>query len=236
MDQPFLKTILLSEDIHRALSRTDCFLNRSGFRVATGRSGEEILDVAAIEGPDVLLIDYDLPGVRGDQVCRRLRGSFPGRKPPILIVGPAHPHEIATRCRDAGCDEYLESTTNSNALLQRLAESLGIEFRLHARFPTVISISFGRVISESLGYTKDISEGGILVETATKIAQGRSLNLRLSLEDQVEPLVTRAVALRVEATPETIRYLVGMRFQPEDPAFSVRLRSYIGSRSRPTGV
>ena len=44
---------------------------------------------------------------------------------------------------------------------RRLAGSLGLQFRLHARVPAVISLSFGRIISEFLGYSKDISEGGI---------------------------------------------------------------------------
>jgi DNA-binding response OmpR family regulator len=233
MDQPFRKKIILSEDIGRAFDRTDCFIQRSGFLVRIGRSGEEIIDLARRDPPDAIVMNYYLAGLKGDEVCHTLKRTEPTSRaaPPILIVGPTQPMEIVERCRASGCDDFIGSPAGPNVLLQRLAAALGLQFRLHARLPAVISISFGRIVSEFLGYSKDISEGGILVETTLPIDRGRRLFLRLFLDESNEPIVTKATVLRVETIPDESQYLLGMQFQPLAPETAHRLRSYIQSRS-----
>ena len=231
MDQPFRKKIILSEDISRSIERMDCFLHRSGYVLRVGRTGEEILDLARREPPDAVIINYYLPGPKGDEVCKALRRSQNAARLPILIVGPVEPRDIGERCREAGCDDYIASPATPNALLRRLAGSLGLQFRLHARVPAVISLSFGRIISEFLGYSKDISEGGILVETNLEIDRGRRLYVRIYLDERDEPLVTRATVLRVDRGPEEDQYLLGMQFHDLTSGAASRLRDYIEART-----
>jgi CheY-like chemotaxis protein len=230
LDQPFRKSIVLSDDVNRALSQEDCFIHRSGFQLRVGKTGEEILDLVRREIPDALIMNYYLAGLKGDEVCRALRRSIPGTLP-ILIVGPASPPEIAESCRQAGCDEYIASPARPNVLLQRLALALGLQFRLHTRVQAVISLSFGRIISEFLGYSKDISEGGILVETNMEIAPGRRLHVRIYLDDQERPISARATVLRVDRATDEDQYFLGLRFQALDPGAASRLKDYIRSRS-----
>ncbi len=232
MDQPFRKKIILSEDINRALAQVDCFIHRSGFVTRVGQTGEEIVELARRDPPDAVLMNYYLGGLKGDEVCRILKRPEPERSlPPVLIVGPTFPPDIAQRCRQAGCDDYVGSPAGPNALLQRLAGALGIQFRLQTRIPAVISISFGRVISEFLGYSKDLSEGGILIETTLPIDQGRRLHLRLFLDEKDRPIVTKATVLRVDQSPEEDHYLLGLQFQPLDPTAAHRIKDYIRSRA-----
>jgi len=232
MDQSFMKTIILSDDVHRALDRADCFLHRTGFEIKVGRSGEEIVELVRREPPDAIMMNYYLAGLKGDEVCRLLRADAGGRpRIPILLIGPGQPPDIAATCLQAGCDEYIDSPAAPNLLLQRLAALIGLQFRLSARITTVISISFGRIVSEFLGYSKDISEGGILIETNLSIAAGRRLYLRLFLDEQEQPVVARATVLRVQPTNEEEQYLVGMQFHSMDQAATSRLKDYIRSRS-----
>jgi DNA-binding response OmpR family regulator len=229
MDQPFRKRIILSDDINRALSQIDCYLHRGGYEVRVGRTGEEILSLAHREPADAVLINYYLAGPKADEVCRSLRRTRAGV--PVVIVGPGHPAEIGEACRAAGCDEYIGSPAAPNILLQRLAAVLGLQFRLQTRVPAVISISVGRIVREFLGYSKDISEGGILVETVLELDRGKRLHLRLFLDDREEPIVTRATVLRVDRAADEDQFLVGMQFQPLDPENASRLRDFIRSRS-----
>lgn len=231
MDQPFRKMIL-SDDINRALGQLDCFIHRSAFQTRVGRTGEEIVDLARRDPPNVVMINYYLGGLKGDEVCRILKRPELDRPPlPVLIVGPTYPPDIAERCRQAGCDDFIGSPASPNVLLQRLAAALGLQFRLHARIPAVISISFGRIISEFLGYSKDISEGGILIETTLPIDRGRRLHLRLFLDEEDRPVVTKATVLRVDRAEEEDHFLVGMQFQPLDVGAAQRLRNYIHTRA-----
>lgn len=229
MDQPFRKRVVLSDDINRALSRIDCFLHREAYEVRVGRTGEEILSLARRERSDAVMINYYLAGPKADEVCRSLKRSLPAL--PVLIVGPSHPPEIGAACRTAGCDEYIGSPAAPNLLLQRLAAMLGVQFRLHTRVPAVISLSVGRIVREFLGYSKDISEGGILVETVLELERGRRLHLRIFLDDREEPVLTKATVLRVDRAADDDQYLVGMQFQPLDPEGASRLRDFIRARS-----
>ena len=58
------------------------FLEEAGYRVVTCRNGQEALDQAAAEHPDLLVLDVALPLVTGDQVATRLGAD----RPPILFV------------------------------------------------------------------------------------------------------------------------------------------------------
>lgn len=231
MDQSFQRCVVLSTDPHRVLGREDCYLHRPAFQLHAGHTGLEILDLVNRTSPDAVVIEFALPDLGGDEVCRRIKRT--GTPPPVLILGPPRPPAIRQSCINAGCDEYLEMPAAPNFILSRLAAFLGIQFRLHARLPTVVSISSGRIISEFLGYTKDISEGGILVESTTRMDRGRRLSLRLYLEDQERPLRAPATVLRVEPSPDEERFLIGMQFTSIDPATADRLRTFI--RNRATG-
>jgi DNA-binding response OmpR family regulator len=232
MAQPFFKRILVSEDIVRSLQSVDCFLNRSEFQVLVGRSAEEIVDMGRRENPDAVMINYYLSGFKGDEACRQLKGFHgPANAPPILIAGPSDPPDLAVRCLEAGCDGYIASPSTPNVLLEKLATSLGIQFRLHTRIPAVISVSFGRIVSEFLGYSKDISAGGILVEASLDLPLNRVLHLRLFLDERERPIVARASIQRVERAPEEEQYFLGLKFQKMDPRSSTRLQEFIRSRS-----
>ena len=62
MGQPFKKRMLLSDDIYRALEPIDCFIHRSGFQTRVGRTGDEIVDLARRDPPDVVMTNYYLAG------------------------------------------------------------------------------------------------------------------------------------------------------------------------------
>ncbi len=102
-----------------------------------------------------------------------------------------------------------------------------IPFRLQTRIPAVLSISCGRIISEFLGYSKDLSEGGVLVETPMQVPPGRRLYLRLFMEGSDRPLVARATVVRSEPWPEEDQHLLGIQFQAMDPDSAARLRDYL---------
>ena len=232
MARPFLKRILLSDDVNRALASIDCFIHRSGFQTRVGRTGEEVVEMARRFMPGAILMNYYLGGLKGDEVCRILKRAPAGNAPPILIVGPGDQAEVAERCREAGCDEFIPSPASQSLLLQKLAARLGVQYRLHARLPAVLSVSFGRVISEFLGYSKDISEGGILVESKLPVDLGRRLHLRIFLRKEDHPVVAKATVLRVDRVEDDAdRYLLGMQFHGLEPAGAGRLRDFIRTQA-----
>ena len=221
MDQPSNRTILLSRGAERLVLSGEGYLSRRGLRLVAGRTGREILDLAARERPAAAVIEYRLRDLRGDVVCRAL-GRFTRGPLPVLILGPARPPEVARRCRAAGCAGYLASPVTAAAVLERLASVLGVRLRLHPRRRLTAPVSFGRTIQEFLGYTRDISEGGALIESAIRLPPGRRLLLRLYAGD-LGQLIQPAVTVRVDAAPRQDLYLLGMRFVRPGEAARARL-------------
>lgn len=72
-----MSRILLVEDEESIRGFIKINLIRNGFEVIEAASGEEGIDKALIEKPDIAILDVMLPGIDGFQVCRRLREEYP---------------------------------------------------------------------------------------------------------------------------------------------------------------
>ncbi|HEX6851520.1 MAG TPA: ATP-binding protein [Candidatus Polarisedimenticolaceae bacterium] len=99
--------VLVVEDneVSRKLARN--VLRSRGFEVLEAETGEEALEVVALELPDLILMDLQLPGLDGLEVTRRLKGD--ARTAGVRIVAlTAHAAGIDEgRARAAGCEGYL---------------------------------------------------------------------------------------------------------------------------------
>jgi uncharacterized protein (TIGR02266 family) len=204
------KTLVLSEGIRASLGHWPSFLGRASLQLLAARTGSEALTLARASGSCTLILEYELPDARADQVCSDLRGSnAPGVQ--VVIVGPSEPGEIEALCRKAGCDLFIPTPVDFPDLLTRLANLLDLSARRTNRLPVVLSVSYGRVTSDSLGHSRDLSVGGMCLETATALPEGSYLNLKFFLEGDEGSIVTPGQIVRVQATEEG-SYEVGIRF------------------------
>ena len=74
-------------------------LAEEGYEVILASNGEEAIDLAEIENPEVILLDINMPGIDGIEVCKRLKAQEETRYIPIIIV---------TALDDRGFIAYLE--------------------------------------------------------------------------------------------------------------------------------
>jgi DNA-binding response OmpR family regulator len=66
-------TILIVEDEHAVARGIQYALQQEGYEVQVARSGEEGLEIATKEAPDLVVLDVRLPGIDGFEVLRRIR-------------------------------------------------------------------------------------------------------------------------------------------------------------------
>lgn len=66
-------TILVADDESHIRSVVSLKLQNAGFRVLTAGDGQEALEIALQERPDLLITDYHMPLLSGLELCRRLR-------------------------------------------------------------------------------------------------------------------------------------------------------------------
>ena len=91
------KTILVADDESHILHVVSLKLRNAGFRVLTARDGQEALDMATAEHPDLLITDYHMPQLSGLELCHRLKND-PGTKdiPAIMLTARGYhlePHD-----------------------------------------------------------------------------------------------------------------------------------------------
>lgn len=104
----------------------DC-LRRQGFRIETAVDGQDGLDKAVAEPPDLVLTDYDMPRMTGFQFVHALRRDDTTRDVPIVMLTARDTKRDQAQMRAAGLTSYLVkpfSTDKCIAIVERvLAES-----------------------------------------------------------------------------------------------------------------
>ena len=82
-------------------------LEAAGFKVIEARSGEEAERAARATPPDLILLDWILPGLSGIELCRRLRLRADTRHIPILLLTAKTEAHDCLRGLEAGADDFI---------------------------------------------------------------------------------------------------------------------------------
>lgn len=110
--------LLVVDDDPKILSMMRRGLIFAGYDVVTVDSGEEALNHAMVQVPNLVVLDVMLPGIDGFEVCRRLRSAEP-RLPILLLTARDRvPDRVAGL--DAGADDYLVKPFAFDELLARI--------------------------------------------------------------------------------------------------------------------
>jgi len=114
-------TILVVDDepqIRRVLRST---LSSSGYDVIEAKDGEEAIDMAVRERPDLILMDVNMPGMSGLEACNKIRLSFDG---PIIMVTVRNSEPDKILALDSGADDYVVKPFTMGELLARIRAAL----------------------------------------------------------------------------------------------------------------
>jgi two-component system KDP operon response regulator KdpE len=111
-----MRALIIDDDpqIRRALRAG---LERNDYMVTLAASGEEGLDLAAEQPPDVVILDLAMPGMDGLEVCRQLRewSSIP-----VIVLSVREGEKDKIAALDLGADDYLTKPFSLDELLARL--------------------------------------------------------------------------------------------------------------------
>ena len=118
--------ILVVDDDLAVCRSIDRALRLEGYEVVTVATGHEALDAVALNSPDALVLDLQLPDLDGLQVCRRIREA--GNDTPILMLTARHGIDDRVQGLDAGADDYLVKPFALEELLARLRALLRRRF------------------------------------------------------------------------------------------------------------
>lgn len=78
-----------------------------GHIVVAAPNGEVALDMVAAHRPDLIVLDIDMPGIGGFEVCRRLKAARETRLLPVLVLTGTGAANARLRAWELGADEFL---------------------------------------------------------------------------------------------------------------------------------
>lgn len=123
-EQPRARRILVVEDERVQLRAVEDRLRQAGFLVDTAEDGEKALARLALQIPDLLILDLNLPRLDGWEVIRMLRADAATAHLPILVLtglGVEH----AERSVALGANEYLTKPVSESVLLNTVRALVG---------------------------------------------------------------------------------------------------------------
>lgn len=130
-DFPCELTILVIDDEEDTSELLGFLFKNRPYRILWAKSGAHGLGFAATELPDLVVLDLRMPGLDGQEVCRRLRESQSGFRLPILMLTGESRVVEQVRSIDLGADDYLLKGS-PNLLLEARIQSLIRRVRLSA--------------------------------------------------------------------------------------------------------
>ncbi len=114
--------ILLVEDEVKLARFIELELSSEGYQVSVAHDGMTGLTLARESSPELLILDWMLPGLSGLEICRRLRST--GNKVPVILLTARD--EVSDRVAglDAGADDYVVKPFSIEELLARIRAHL----------------------------------------------------------------------------------------------------------------
>src|SRR5262245_65561560 len=79
-------------------------LGREGYTVVTASNGEAALIAIERQPPDIVLLDVQLPGIDGFEVCRRIKQHAATRLTPVVMITGLYAREHRIEAIDAGAE------------------------------------------------------------------------------------------------------------------------------------
>ena len=99
-------------------------LEAEGFAVARASTGDDALLLVDEEAPDVILLDWMLPGVSGIEICRRLKTRPGTRGVPIIMLSARSEEVDRVRGLETGADDYVVKPFSVVELMARIRAQL----------------------------------------------------------------------------------------------------------------
>jgi CheY-like chemotaxis protein len=118
------QSILLVEDFDDTRLMMKLWLQKKGYRVIEAEDGKQAVELAQREHPDLIIMDMMMPGLGGLDATRQIREYQSLRQTPIVAVSAYGADEYRDRALDAGCNAYVPTPFEPEALSQLIERLL----------------------------------------------------------------------------------------------------------------
>ena len=126
MNEVAAPRVLVVDDLAPNIRLLEAVLGPHGYDVVAASSGADALALLAEARTDIVLLDVQMPGMDGYEVCRRIRGDPATSALPVVLVTASAAEDRAAGL-DAGADDFLQKPFDTNELLARVRSLLRVK-------------------------------------------------------------------------------------------------------------
>lgn len=118
------KKLLAVDDSPTYLHGLADLLRSDGYDVVLARSGEEALELLAVQSVDCILLDLVMPGLGGEATCRAIKSSPGIRDVPLVMLTAREDSEAMISGLEAGADDFIAKSSDITVLKARVVAQL----------------------------------------------------------------------------------------------------------------
>jgi len=117
--------IIVVEDSETQALRLRHLLEGEGWDVVCVSTADAAFEEIGRQSPDLILVDYYLPGMHGDELCRRLRMNINTRGYLVMMLTSDETHDAELHGLESGADDFVPKSADTDILLLRIKTLLG---------------------------------------------------------------------------------------------------------------
>jgi two-component system, NtrC family, sensor kinase len=114
------KKVLAVDDSETYLQQLAETLRSEGYEVILARSGEEALELLAVQQVDCILLDVMMPGIGGRETCVRVKGVPAMRDIPIIMLTAVEDRDAMIQGLNVGADDYIAKSCDLDLIRARV--------------------------------------------------------------------------------------------------------------------
>lgn len=119
-----MSKVLIAEDERDIRELITFTLRYHGHEVMAASNGEEALELALKEHPDLVLLDIRMPRMNGYEVCRSIKKNEVTKHIPIVFISAKGQEAEVKQGLDAGATDYILKPFSPDQLVERVAQVL----------------------------------------------------------------------------------------------------------------
>ena len=118
------KKVLVVDDSPTAMFMVTTILKREPYEVVKAHDGQQAVEVAVLERPDLILMDVVMPRKTGFEACRELKQREDTKSIPVILVTTRGEGENVEAGFESGCNDYVTKPINAQELLAKVRDHI----------------------------------------------------------------------------------------------------------------
>ncbi len=115
-----MERILIIQDSPSINAMLKFRLENSGFSVETSETGEEGIQKIKSNQYHLILLDFNLPGMNGGQVCRILKGEDKTKNIPVILMSAKDENKLSQMTKTIGADGYIGLPFEGKTFIEKI--------------------------------------------------------------------------------------------------------------------